>query len=196
ADQDIIDRLQSEQGGKAAALLAGDHTAYPSPSEARLALGWKARFYGADSEQIARILLASGLFREKTSDQERERRARFDAEKAVNTYTGAFYDPHTYQGMEAPIIPPARIDGANAPVDAAEDRRYAELERRIAEQERELQAYRQLTESITMILACDQIETGPRITAIGVLLEGVSKRQRGEKPTPDGYHMPAEWIAR
>lgn len=64
SDNEVIDLLKRE-GGKAAALFAGDTTGYPSHSEADQALANKVAFYTKDPEQIDRVFQRSGLHRDK-----------------------------------------------------------------------------------------------------------------------------------
>jgi hypothetical protein len=167
-DQEIRDRLAHERNGHgiSVALLAGDHGAYQSPSEARAALAFKCCFYTDDPEQIARILLTSELFSSEDSDRERYRKAYLDARSAVADYRGPQYD--TTRSRAEP-----RSAQGHDPL-----------------------ARREVLEGIQVILASNEIEAGPRLTAIGVLLECVTKLARGEAPTEHGYHIPASWIAR
>ncbi len=92
-DRDLIERISRERGGKGAQLLAGDRCGKPCYSTARGALGWKACFYTDDGEQIARILITSGLFKNGTSERERERQATLDAQKALGSYAGPRWTP-------------------------------------------------------------------------------------------------------
>jgi len=193
-DQDIINALmrESDGAGKAVPLLAGDFSNYPSPSEARAALAWKCCFYTDSADQIARILLRSGLFKSADKEQERERKARRDAADAVKNYSGPRYSPThvSTASLIKPLMPVA--DESSLPPSAIE----VDLHARVKELEAENKAYRQLVEGITTILESDQIEVGPRVTAIGVLLEGLNQKAKGRKPTEIGYHIPASWIAR
>lgn len=65
-DDALLARLLAARNGeRARALLGGDTSAYPSPSEADFALARMLRFYTGDAEQIMRILRHSGLARPK-----------------------------------------------------------------------------------------------------------------------------------
>lgn len=57
--------LAARNGDRARALLGGDTSAYPSPSEADFAAARMLRFYSQDAEQIMRIMRHSGLARPK-----------------------------------------------------------------------------------------------------------------------------------
>ena len=206
-DQDIIDRLRRDKDGHGIAgpLLDGDSSGYPSPSEARGALAFKCCFYTDDHEQIARILLASRLFKPASSVGERGRKAQHDARAAIRDYRGPRYDPslsHTTSptALVAPVNHDSVLLPAEADIDAlgAEDLRamLRAAQSRLVAKDRELQAHREVENALQTVLSCEGIEAGPRLTAAGVLLECASKQARGELPTEIGYHVPASWIAR
>ena len=203
-DRDIVDRLRREGNGmgKAAALLAGDHGAYPSPSEARAALAFKCCFYTDSVDQVARIVQASGLFRDGTTEQERERRARQDATSAIENYTGPRYDPHRSHLAAGRIVfgrrPVARQEPTGQEPQTIEELR-AELEAVRAERDAiaaERDEYEQAFQAVTSIISVETLDSSTRLTAVGVLLLGLEFQGKGRKPTEHGHHMPASWIGR
>jgi putative DNA primase/helicase len=65
-DNAIIEKARhAKNGAKFSRLMAGDHSGYPSPSEADLALCGILAFYTQDPAQIDRLFRRSGLLREK-----------------------------------------------------------------------------------------------------------------------------------
>lgn len=90
SDEEILDLLRRERGGKAARLLDGDTSMYGGDhSVADEALCWKIRFYGADAPQIDRIFRESGLYRPKWERQDYRDRT---IENALDGVT-EFYSP-------------------------------------------------------------------------------------------------------
>lgn len=197
-DRTLCDRVGRD--AKGAALLAGDAGGYTSPSEARYALAGKLLFWTDDAAQIARVIRASGLFKPADSDRERDRKAANDAERARASYTGARYDPAYASGPRIVIPEPAPVADVAGDLDGLSvDELRAQLaaaRRREAEKDALLARHREVLDGITTILASDSIEAGPRMTALGVLMVGLEKQIKGEKPAEVGYHMPASWIAR
>lgn len=86
--EEVIEKLKSEKGGKAGALLEGDTSGYKSPSEAEQALFNKVYFYTQDYGQVVEVYRRSGLYRAKGRRKDYLRRTYL---KAANTIT-AFYD--------------------------------------------------------------------------------------------------------
>ncbi|HOC60645.1 MAG TPA: hypothetical protein PKN70_11885 [Smithellaceae bacterium] len=70
-DSELLEKaFASTNGGKIRALYNGDHSAYPSQSEADLALCQYLSFWtGGDHAAIARLFRASGLFRKKCDER-------------------------------------------------------------------------------------------------------------------------------
>jgi hypothetical protein len=205
-DRDVIDRLTNERNGKAARLITGDASGHPSPSEARAALAFKACFYSTDAEQVARILITSGLFKDDTPERERERKAERDATKALADYTGPRHNPGFGMASTPPstgtatVVPDADIDAfscadARAQLKVAQ-RTIAEQEARIASQQRTIQYERGRLHDIETILANSEIESGPSKTLAGLYLELNEQVARGRTPKEKGFQIPSVWIAR
>jgi hypothetical protein len=205
-DHDLITRLTAERDGKAARLLAGDHRGYPSPSEARASLAYKCCFYGADVEQITRILIAADLFKDGTTERERDRKATRDAERAVADYTGPRHNPSFGMASTPPstgtatVVPDADIDAfscddARAQLKVAQ-RTIAEQEARIASQRRMIQYERGRLRDIETIIANPEINAGTRLAAVGVYIETDHQERKGADKDERGWQIPAVWIAR
>lgn len=138
-DDALRNRLRRERGGKAAALLQGDTSGYPSSSEARSALAFRCAFYGAPADQIARILRASSLWKASDTEAERDRKAAHDAAQAAHDYPGALARvasqpqgvvPATISGGAPVSVAPARQDvtPATGGICSAERARVVELQ--------------------------------------------------------------------
>jgi primase-polymerase (primpol)-like protein len=213
-DRDLIERLAREPGGKAARLLAGDATGYPSPSEARFALATKMSFYTDDVEQIARIIRSSGLFKGVDSERERDRKAELDARNAVEQYSGPRYDP-AYRTppdtTSAPtmIVPPVAVGASCDEQLMAAQARIAELEANVAARERVIVRERELRiaaeeranqlaevhSKTIQILRAPGLNVGPRVTTFAVAIDLGARIANGEAPTEHGYRVPAVRIA-
>jgi hypothetical protein len=101
SDQEAVEGLLAEQGGKWAALYHGDRAGYASPSEADRSLFGKLMFYcGGDLEQAERITRGSGLVRAKW-DEKRGGRSflRYDLERARGAWDGESYTPRGAGGV-------------------------------------------------------------------------------------------------
>ncbi len=211
-DQEIIDRLTRQQGGKAARLLAGDVGGYPSPSEARASLSMLACFYSDDPEQIARILASSGLFAAGTRDRERKRKATLDATTAIERYTGPRYNPeyrsdptatftgawnrtrpdeedHSGAAEEIPDAGQSRdellaaLRAATATIDRERARRRAA--------EARADALSHERSRVMQILRAPDLSAGQKLTTFGTVLDLGARIANGEEPTPAGYKLPA-----
>ena len=219
-DQEIIDRLRGEHGGKAASLLSGDVSGYPSPSEARGALTMRCCFYTDDAEQIARIVASSKLFTDGTRDRERTRKATLDATTAVANYTGPRYDPEYRSGPTATITGawngtrPSDDTHAAAEktVDAGQSRDELlalvasheetiarqitvierERERRVAAEAR-ADALSHERSRVMRILRAENLSAGQKLTAFGVVLDLGARIANGEAATPTGHRL-STWI--
>ena len=200
-DRDLIARL--ERDAKAGQLLAGNMAGYPSPSEARGALAYKCIFYGADgAEQIVNTILSAGLFRDGTTERERERKARRDAEGALTRYTGPRYDPNHRSTPHLTIVPNTTTDALSCPPQLiAAQARNAELEagiavrdETIARQAARLDQYSVLVTAIEKILATNQVEAGPKTTAVALVLEIAEQERRGKPSAELGRHIPGKWV--
>lgn len=199
-DQDIVERLRNENNGKARRLIAGDASGFPSFSEARESLAWKACFYSDDAEQIARVVRSSNLF--KDADRDRERKARIDAEKAVATYTGPRYDPDYRTGPRLITPPPAAADSSLEGKSADELRAIIRQQTAIIEAEH---AARVAAEERANTLAIERsgilhiLRNGDlgaeRLTAFAVAIDLHARIANGEQPTPDGFKAPAKRYA-
>ncbi len=210
-DQEIIDRLTRQQGGKAARLLAGKMGGYPSPSEARGALAMLTCFYSDDADQIARIVASSGLFADGTSDRERNRKATLDATTAVANYTGPRYNPEYRSSPTATVTgawnrtPPREEDHAAvgeipdgglsrdellAQLRAATATIARERERRVAAEAR-ADALSHERSRVMQILRAPDLSAGQKLTAFGTVLELGARISNGEAPAPAGYRLPA-----
>lgn len=203
-DRDIIDRL-SVQPGKAPALVRGDAREYPSPSEARAALAWLCCFYTDDEAQVSRIVQASGLFRDGTSERERERKARQDAKAAMESYTGPRYDPERYRRQSDRLLAPRP-----APADPELDTRSLEELKALVRQQTaiievehaariaaEQRADRLALERshIMSILRNGELQTGERLTGFAVALDLHARIANGEAPRDHGYRAYARRYA-
>lgn len=91
AATEVTERLKERPN--MAALIAGDAFAYDGYSEARYALANGAAFYTDDVAIITEIVRNSGLYKPGESDQQKDRRAAYDAKRALEGYTGPRYDP-------------------------------------------------------------------------------------------------------
>lgn len=178
ADRDLIARL--ERDPKAGPLLAGNMAGYPSPSEARGALAYKAIFYGADDpEQIVSTILSAGLFRDGTPERERERKARRDAEGALTRYSGERYNPDYRRGAAPPRPEPmaATSDPQDITGDTCADVR-AELD-----QARETIKQLHRDKSMLMALLLNPYVTSAEKTAVAATLDKSTRKRPGE----DGF---------
>jgi hypothetical protein len=197
-DRDLIERLTREPGGKAARLLTGDATGYPSPSEARAALAWKICFYTDDADQVARLIRTSDLFKAGDSDRERDRKAALDATKAVGSYDGARYDP-TYGSAPhgQPVTPPRDTDAASCSVQLAAARvEIAQLKATItrqAEQISTLQERARLADEREAIQRNAKLGTSRQTgAALATLFRELTPK---EPDTPAGYRVPLAKLA-
>jgi len=216
-DQEVIDRLRRQgDGGKASRLLAGDASGFPSPSEARGKLSMSIAFYSDDADQIARILVSSGLFKDGECDRERKRKATLDATTAVANYTGARFDP-AYRSIPTATITeawngtrPSDDDHAAAAAeipDAGQSRdellaqiRVAtatiarERARRVAAEARaDRLSYER--SAVMRILRAPALSAGEKLTAFGTVLDLGARIANGEAPAPAGYRLPAAVVA-
>ena len=169
-------------------------TGYPSPSEARAALAWKACFYTDDAAQIARIVRNSGLFKAGLSDRERDRKADKDATQAVSTYSGERYTPGR-QRQAGRLIMPAAGDVDDAPpANLTTAEMWAMLKaEHAARLEAEERARRLSLERSHMmaILRNGDLSTGERLTGFALALDMQARIANGEEPQPGGLKAPA-----
>lgn len=127
-DDELIARASAAKGGEEfAALWAGDRSGYPSPSEADYALvrslAWRS---ACDREQVARLWLRSGLYREKL-DREDYRERTIDRACEYVAAGGGGYSGRAPQFA-------ARL-GAEERTFVKDDLKYFRLSPRIWEQE-------------------------------------------------------------
>jgi putative DNA primase/helicase len=183
-ERDILDLLNAESNGKAAALLRGDASAYPSYSHARQALAYKARFYHATADQIVSIVLASGLFKEADREHDRPRKARVDAEKAVDTFPGPFYE----RRQPTPVI---SLDMKRLEAMTPAEMRATII--RQAETIRTLQARVERADEREAILTNKQIGAERQTGAALAML--FREEQPREPDSPTGYRMPLAKLA-
>lgn len=107
-DEEVIGRARLAKGGFGFAdLWAGNISAYPSPSEADLALASKLAFWcGGNCDQIQRLMRASGLARDKWDS--RDDYLPGTILKAVGScsqfYTGRHDDPSVFGDTPSEII--------------------------------------------------------------------------------------------
>jgi hypothetical protein len=214
-DQEIIDRLTRQPGGKAARLLAGTVDGYPSPSEARGALTMLTCFYSDDPDQIARIVASSKLFTDGTSDRERRRKSTLDATTAVANYTGPRYNPEYRSGPTATVtgswngtrpseedhaavgeIPDGGLsrDELLAQLRAATATIARERERRVAAEAR-ADALSHERSRVMRVLRAPDLSPGMKLAAFGLILDLGARIANGEAPTPAGYRIPAAIVA-
>jgi hypothetical protein len=207
-DQDLIERLRRDRDGKPARFLDGDLCGKPSHSEARAALAWRMCFYVDDPDQIARILRASSLWSEKDRDRDRDRKAAHDARQAVIEYTGPRYDPSPSQPSPTRLADPppivtavagdtctAQLAAALARIDELEAG-IAVRDETIARQAARLDQYSVTHTAIERVIASNQIEAGPKITAIALVMEEGDQQRRGKPAAAHGRHLPGAWIAK
>jgi hypothetical protein len=203
-DQDIVERIRAEKGGGGIGmtLLAGDNAGYPGYSNARFALAEKCCFYSDDAEQVARIVLAAGLFKAADPERDHERKARLDAGKAVATYTGPRYDPDYRREPRLITPPPAAADpdleGKSADQLRAIIRQQtaiidAEHAARVAAEER---ANTLAIERSGILYILRNGDLGAdRLTGFAIALDLHARIANGEQPTPDGFKAPAKRYA-
>jgi hypothetical protein len=87
SDADVAGKIMAERTDKGRRLIEGDTSGYPSDSEADLALLEKLAFYTQNAEQLERIWLGSGLYREKLERADYRRRTIAKAlERVTETY--------------------------------------------------------------------------------------------------------------
>lgn len=204
-ERDVIARIEREESGTGAALLRGDHSDYPSPSEALAGLASRCLFYGADESTTAAICQASGLFKPGTPEHERERKAIRAAAFVFAADNGERYDADRWQYTADRLIASRRQDVTANRQDATGDEPQtledlrAELERVRAERDAlvaERDEYRDAFNAVLSIIRIESLDASTRLTALGVVLLGMEFQAKGHKQTKDGYRMYASWIGR
>lgn len=208
-ERDVIERIEREESGIGAALLRGDHSGYPSPSEALYGLASRCLFYGANESTIASICQASGLFKPGTTNREKERKAARAAEKILADDTGERYDPDRWRRAADRLTFGRGTGEATAPEKAPgepEPQTIEELhaalraeKQKTAALEAERDAYRDHFHALMDIISIPTMDDAPKIVAIGTFLTGIEFKEDPARhvPSPRGdYHMPASWIGR
>ena len=110
-DEQILEKLLHEPGGKGRALFAGDVSGYESHSNADQAFMNKLYFYTQDEAQIDAIWRRSGLYREKWNRADYKRRTYI---KAANTITET-YEWNRVKATRTPTNPPNLPNLTNPP---------------------------------------------------------------------------------
>jgi len=217
---EIVETARRVSGDKFRRLHVGDISGYPESqsdkgrsSEADLALVSILAGYTSDDDQVADLWRRSGLDR-----------AKLDRDDYVNRTIASARSRQTWwfdwdRSPTEPTIGPqgARANGqhnhageptppsdATCPTQlAAANRRIRELEagiavrdETIAAQAEKIDRYSVTQTAIERILATDQIEGGPKLTAIALLMEEVDQQRRGRSAAPLGRHVPGSWISR
>jgi len=200
----IVETASRVNGDKFRRLHAGDISGYPESqsdkgrsSEADLALVSILVGYTSDDDQVADIWRRSGLYRKKLDRDDYVNRTIASARSrqtwwfdwASNSRSGS-RSPNDHDGYSVPLA--AAAASANTTCDA----QLKDALSTIARQAETIKHQRETLQGIERILANDQIQIGPRVTGIALLLELNSQKQRGKKPKEHGHHIPAVWLAR
>jgi hypothetical protein len=216
----IIETASRVNGDKFRRLHAGDISGYPESqtdkgrsSESDLALVSILAGYTGDDDQVADLWRRSGLDRAKldrgdyvsrTIASARSRQTWwFDwdcspTEPTIGPQGARANGQHNHAGEPTPP------SDATCPTQlAAANRRIRELEagiavrdETIAAQAEKIDRYSVTQTAIERILATDQIEGGPKLTALALLMEEVDQQRRGKPAAPLGRHVPGVWISR
>ena len=205
SNEEIIEAASRVSGDKFRRLHAGDISGYPESqtdkgfsSEADGALALILCGYTSDDHQVADIMRSSGLYRKKYD------RADYLVDRTITSARKIqrwWFDWNANGQFTAP--PPNDHDGYSVPPAAPTpstgttcDAQLADALSTIARQADIIKQQRETLQGIERILANDQIQIGPRVTGIALLLELNSQKQRGKKPKEHGHHIPAVWLAR
>ena len=94
-DEQVIELLKKEKTDKGRRLLEGDISGYPSDSEADLALLAKFLFYTQDRDQVERLWMGSGLYRDKLERLDYRDRT---LERAFDNVGETYHSPNGRQG--------------------------------------------------------------------------------------------------
>ncbi len=205
----IIEAASRVNGEKFRRLHAGDITGYPESqtdkgfsSEADGAYVLILCGYTGDDAQVADIWRSeSRLYRKKLDRPDYVDRTIESARRKQSWWfdwesNGRFasHPPNTHLGStghtgQSEGLPTAAT-GQNC------DKQLSVALQTIARQAETIRQQRETLQGIERILANDQIQIGPRVTGIALLLELNSQKQRGKQPKEHGHHIPAIWLAR
>jgi hypothetical protein len=197
-NNEIIETASRVNGEKFRRLHSGDIAGYPESasdkgfsSEADAALAMIICGYTEHDDQVADIMNGSGLSRGKFNRADYLPRT-IESARAKQSW---WYEWDRPKGT--PAATPNDHDGYSAPpATATTDERLDHALAKIARQAKIIRQQRETLQGIERILANDQIQIGPRVTGIALLLELNSQEQRGKKPKEHGHHIPAVWLAR
>jgi hypothetical protein len=198
-DHGIIEQIRRWPDGDR--LMSGDNAGYDDYSKPRMVLANKIWKHTNDPEQIARILRVADLFDPANSEQQRDRKAKSDALKAIQTCTGSRYGDHPHLRVVAEPANTDELESLSKPelirIIHEQTATIAERDRRIESQQRTIRYERSLNTDIETILAASDIEAGPKLTAIGLYIEITQQHERGRQPDEErGFQIPAVWISR
>ncbi len=124
SDADLIDRAKrASNGARFAALWSGDASAYPSHSEADLALLARLSFWtGGDRVRMDRLFRCSGLYREKWDESHYDGDETYGEHSIALAVTGSrvFYRPTTVDTAGLRVRSAAAFGGGLVSVSASE----------------------------------------------------------------------------
>ena len=160
-------------------------------SEADQSLISRLAFYTPNDAQLADLWRNCSLYRKRRDTPNYVNRT---IQKARSGQSGFYTPEHRSNDHDGYSVPPAAAGAGSANTTC--DAQLKDALSTIARQAETIKQQRETLQGIERILANDQIQIGPRVTGIALLLELNSQKQRGKKPKEHGHHIPAVWLAR
>ena len=209
---EIIATASRVNGAKFQRLHAGDVSGYPESStdkgfssEADGALALILCGYTGDDAQVADIMRSGGLFRRKFDRADYLSRT-IESARAKQSW---WFDWDRPKGTPAGNAPPPAADEILEPGATCDQKLAIALETirikneelaiardTIARQAARLDAYSVTATAIKHIIASNQIEAGPKLAAVALVMEEGDQQKRGKPAAALGRHLPGSWIAK
>ncbi len=206
-DDLLAKAFNAKNGDKVRRLYEGDIGDYPESqgdpgfsSEADLALAGYLGFWTQDDGLVADAMRSSKLYRKKLDRQDYIDRTI----QRVRTNQTAWWDPDYMSRAPLPMIMPPIAVGATCDQKLAIALETIRLQGEdlttardtIARQAARLDAYSVTATTVERIVTSNQIEAGPKLTAVALAMEEGEQQKRGKPAAELGRHIPGSWIAK
>jgi DNA-binding transcriptional ArsR family regulator len=201
ATEEIIERAtRAANGATFREYYEGGLGNKPSMSEARYALIGMTIFWTQDPEKIEDVLRSSGQWNAKV--EKRPELVQKEIRDQLHRYHGPIYGEH--RPPPKPTPPPVFEPGATCDQRLTialetiriKNKELAAARDTIARQAARLDAYSVTATAIKHIIASNQIEAGPKLAAVALVMEEGDQQKRGKPAAALGRHLPGSWIAK